>query len=256
MKGIVEVIALTLIYSLESFFPLFPGRENRLRHGARNISLGLINVMMTAFLFSNLLALDTGWARERGIGFLYLFPLGPAAKGLVVFILLDLWMYLFHRANHQIPFLWRFHRTHHSDDQVDVTTALRFHTGEIVISSVFKLVLIPLIGINLSELLLYETCLQPVILFHHSNVALHEKWDRLMRILIVSPHMHRVHHSEVRSETDSNYSSIFSFWDRFVWTLRRREDPRTLQYGLPEFPEPAWQSLGGMLRTPLAPLRR
>lgn len=255
MKTLVEIVALTLIFSLESLFPLFPGRERRIQHGIRNIALGVINVLVVSLIFSSLLALDAARAETHQAGLLYLLPFPLGAETLIVFILFDLWMYLFHRANHQVPFLWRFHRTHHSDHQVDVTTALRFHTGEIIISSLFKLVLIPLFGMSLGQLLLYETCLQPVILFHHSNVALPEKWDRLLRALIVSPNMHRVHHSQLRPETDSNYSSIFSFWDRLAATFRRRGDPRTLEYGLPEFPGPPWQTLKGMLKTPFAPLR-
>jgi len=254
MKTLVEIVALALIFSFESFFPLFPRRRERIRHAARNVSLGLLNLFVVSLFFSSLLALDAAWARTRSMGLLPLLSFFPWIETLLVFVLFDFWMYLFHRANHQIPFLWRFHRTHHSDNQVDVTTALRFHTGEIVISSLFKLVLIPLLGMSLGQLLLYETCLQPVILFHHSNVALPEKWDQWMRLVIVSPNMHRVHHSQIRSETDSNYSSIFSFWDRIARTFRRRKDPRTLEYGLPEFPESRWQTFRGMLKTPLAPL--
>jgi len=255
MKGMIEIVALTVIYSLESFFPLFSGRQKRLQHAARNVGLGLVNVLVVSALFSSLLAVDAAWTEGRGLGLLHLLSFPFWLETLVVFILFDFWMYIFHRANHRVPFLWRFHRTHHSDDQVDVTTALRFHTGEIVISSIFKLALIPFFGMTLGQLLLYETCLQPVILFHHSNVAFPERWDQGMRLVIVSPHMHRVHHSQVRGETDSNYSSIFSFWDRIARTFRRRRDPRTLQYGLPEFPEPEWQSFQGMLKTPFAPLQ-
>jgi len=255
MKTAVEIIALTLVFSLESFFPLFMGRRHRLQHAARNAGIGFLNVIVVAFCFSGLLALDAVWAQNRGIGLFYLLPFSPWFETLLVFLLFDLWMYVFHRANHQVPFLWRFHRAHHSDTEVDVTTALRFHTGEIVISSAFKVLLIPLLGMSLGQLLLYETCLQPLILFDHSNVALPEKWDRPLRILIVSPNMHRVHHSQWRTETDSNYASIFSFWDRMGRTFRRREDPHTLEYGLPEFPDPSWQTLGGILKTPLAPLR-
>ena len=256
LKSAVEIFFLTLIYSLESFFPLFEGRKARLRHAARNLSLGILNVIVVAGLFSSLLALDAARTQEQSLGLLALVSFPFWFETLVAFVLFDLWMYLFHRANHRIPFLWRFHRTHHSDDQVDVTTALRFHTGEIVISSVFKLALIPFFGMTLGQLLLYETCLQPVILFHHSNVAFPEKWDQWLRLLIVSPTMHRVHHSQVRGETDSNYASIFSFWDRIARTFRRRPDPRTLQYGLPEFPEPEWQTFQGILRTPFAPIGR
>ena len=255
MKAVVEIVSLALIFSLESFFPLFTERTGRIRHATRNLGLGILNVVVVSLFFSSLLALDAAWTRDRNVGLVYLTGASSWTATLLAFVLLDLWMYLFHRANHQVPFLWRFHRTHHSDSQVDVTTALRFHTGEIAISSLFKLALIPLLGVSLGQLLLYETCLQPVILLHHSNVAIPEKWDRWMRLVIVSPNMHRVHHSQLRPETDSNYSSIFSFWDRIARSFRRRPDPKSLEYGLPEFPGAEWQTFPGMLKTPLAPLR-
>jgi hypothetical protein len=169
-------------------------------------------------------------------------------------LLLDAWMYAWHRANHALPFLWRFHRMHHSDPTVDVTTALRFHCGEIVLSSLLRLAVVPLLGLELWQVILYETMLLPVIAFHHSNVALPERWDRLLRLVIVSPNMHRVHHSDWQPETDSNFASIFSWWDRLGRSFRLRPDVRTLHYGLREFDGDRWQSLWGLLRTPLARL--
>lgn len=255
MEAIVEVVALALIFTLETLFPLFQGRPGRIRHALRNIGAGLLNVVVLYLVFSGLIAASAAWSRDHSFGLLNLLPLPSPLETFIAFILFDLWMYVFHRANHQVPFLWRFHRAHHTDNQVDVTSALRFHFGEITISSLFRLILIPLLGMSLGQLFLYEICLQPVILFHHSNVALPEKWDRLMRALIVSPNMHRLHHSELRPETDSNYSSVFSCWDRLAKTFRRRPTLQALKYGLPEFPEPQWQTLAGIVKTPLAALR-
>ena len=173
-------------------------------------------------------------------------------RGLAAIVLFDLWMYLWHRANHRISFLWRFHRTHHSDTEMDSTSALRFHFGEIIFSSILRLLVIPLIGISYAELLTYEIILQPIIIFHHSNVALPEKLDRILRAVLVTPNMHRVHHSQIQNETDSNYSSIFSWWDRLAGTFKRREDTKTIVFGLTYFRELQWQSFVGMLRTPFA----
>jgi sterol desaturase/sphingolipid hydroxylase (fatty acid hydroxylase superfamily) len=170
----------------------------------------------------------------------------------VALLLFDAWMYLWHRANHAVPFLWRFHRMHHSDPAVDTTTALRFHVGEIVISTLLRLGVIPLLGMRLWQVILYETLLLPVIAFHHSNVALPTVWDRRLRWVIVSPNMHRVHHSDWQPETDSNFASIFSWWDRLGRSFRLRPDVRTLQYGLRELDGNQWQGLWGLLRTPLA----
>src|SRR5262249_16765576 len=149
-----------------------------------------------------------------------------------------------------------FHRMHHSDPDLDVTTALRFHFGEITISSALRLAVVPLLGLTLWQVILYETILLPVIAFHHSNVALPERFHRILRAARVSPNMHRVHHSDWQPETDSNYASIFSWWDRLGRTFRRREDVRTLRYGLREFDGEEWQGLWGLVKTPAAKVRK
>ena len=250
IKLIVEVAALSLIFWLEGIFPLFEERKNRFRHGLANIMMGILNGLIVAVLFSSVTVWMIQWSSGKSLGLLRHLGWDPWCEGILAFVLFDLWMYVWHRANHQIPFLWRFHRMHHSDLEVDATTALRFHSGEIIFSSLLRFIVIPLLGMTTHQLLIYELCLQPVILFHHSNVALPEKIDRIFRTVIVTPNMHRVHHSQERFETDSNYSSIFSFWDRFVRTFRKREDPRTLQYGLPYLQEPQWHTLRGLLMTP------
>jgi len=246
----IEVIVLGFIFWLEGIFPLFEERSQRICHAWPNLAMGAINGLLIGFLFSGITVqvIQTAQAKEWGI----LHMLGDSGweRGLAAILLFDLWMYLWHRANHRIPFLWRFHRTHHSDTELDSTSALRFHFGEIAFSSVLRLIVIPLIGISYIELLVYEILLQPVIIFHHSNVALPEKIDRILRAVIVTPNMHRVHHSQIQTETDSNYSSIFSWWDRLAGTFKRREDTKAIVFGLPYFREPQWQSFAGMLRTP------
>jgi sterol desaturase/sphingolipid hydroxylase (fatty acid hydroxylase superfamily) len=133
---------------------------------------------------------------------------------------------------------------------MDATTALRFHTGEVLISSALRLAVVPLLGIALWQLLIYESLMLPVIMFHHSNVKFPEKADRWLRFLIASPAIHRVHHSRVRVETDSNYSIIFSFWDRIGGTFQLRKDRRPVDFGLSEYDSEEWQRVRGLLTTP------
>lgn len=249
---VVQVAALGLCLWLESVVPLFlrePGQ--RLQHGTRNIAIGLINGVVLTAGFSTLVFAAAHWGMRHPVGLLHWVSSPPWAERLIGFVAFDLWMYLWHRANHSLSWLWRFHRVHHSDLAVDVTTALRFHLGEMVLSTLTRLAVIPLLGITLGDLLFYELILQPVIYFHHSNIALSEGWDRLIRLAVVSPNMHRVHHSDIPIETNSNYASIFSFWDRLGRTYCRR-DIQTIRYGLKEFLQPQWQTLIGLLRTPLA----
>ena len=211
--------------------------------------MGVLNGVVTGILFSSATFFVTEEAARRNFGLLRRIDAPFWLEGLVALVLFDLWMYLWHRANHGVPFFWRFHRMHHSDPQVDVTTALRFHLGELTFSSILRLGVLVLLGLEFQQLMLYEAVLLPVIRLHHSNVALPESWDRLLRAVIVTPNMHRVHHSDVTPETNSNYSSIFSFWDR-LWRTFRLRDPLALHYGLLDFREAKWQTFRGMWVTP------
>ena len=248
---VVQVVALALCLWAESFFPLFMDRKGKLRliHIVRNATIGLVNGVVLTLGFSGLTLLAIRWGELHQIGLLQQLSLAPGTEQVIGFLAFDLWMYLWHRANHTVPFLWRFHRMHHSDPAVDTTSALRFHIGEMVISSILRLAVIPLLGIPFKDLVSYELVLQPVILFHHSNIALPETLDRWMRLFVVSPNMHRVHHSDIPVETNSNYASIFSVWDR-IWGSYQKRDTATIRYGLKEFRDPVWQTLKGMLIQP------
>lgn len=251
IKFIVQIGVLALLIWLEAVVPFFPKRGTRLRHDTQNLGIGLFNGLVVALLFAGVTMAVTLQAKLAQFGLFHQVSLLPWVETLMAIVIFDLWMYLWHRANHRIPFLWRFHRMHHSDVAVDASSAFRFHTGEIIFSSLARLAVLPLLGMSMEGLILYETLMQPVILFHHSNVALPEKIDRCLNLLIVTPRMHWVHHSQLKDETDSNYASIFSFWDRIGRSFRRRRDPEAIQYGLQAFLDPEWQSIGGMLKTPL-----
>ena len=248
-----QIVVLAVCLWAESFFPLFMDRRGKMRlvHLFRNITLGLVNGAVLALCFSWLVASSAGWSDLHKWGLLYRLNLTPEAYRMVGFVAFDLWMYGWHRANHSMSFLWRFHRVHHSDASLDTTSAYRFHIGEMLISSLLRLAVVPLLGIRVAQLALYELILQPVILFHHSNIALPERLDRWIRLLVVSPNMHRVHHSDIPEETNSNYASIFSFWDR-AWKTYRQRQVTTIHYGLKEFRDPRWQTLSGMLFNPAA----
>jgi len=256
MKGhdylptLVTACGLILLLTLESWLPAAGNRRRRLRHAARNTALWLLNALALALLAAPAIANVARWAEESRFGLLNLLSLPPPIATVTVILLFDGWLYLLHRANHKVGFLWRFHRVHHSDPEMDATTALRFHTGEVLISSALRLAVIPLLGIALWQLLVYESLMLPVIMFHHSNVSFPEKVDRWLRALIASPAIHRVHHSRARVETDSNYSIIFSFWDRIGGTFRLRKDGRPVDFGLAEYDGEEWQRVRGLLTTP------
>ena len=255
LRSVAALTLLILLFAWETstpFVPLFgEQRAERIRHGGRNLCLGLINAVLISLGAVALWAWAAQWAAAHGFGVLHWLPLPSVAKLLTAILLFDLWMYWWHRMNHRIPFLWRFHRTHHSDPKMDVTTAHRFHFGEIFLSALVRAPVIVLLGLQLNQLVLYETLMFAVVQLHHSNIALAPRLDRFLRALIVTPSIHKVHHSRLQPETDSNYSSLFSWWDRIFQTLKLRRDPSTINYGLVDFDEPNRQTIGGLLKTPL-----
>jgi len=134
------------------------------------------------------------------------------------FLILDLFLYCWHRTVHEIPFLWRFHEVHHLDQHLDSTSAIRFHFGEIFFAVIFRTLLILLFAIPFSSVVIFEILVLVFTLFHHSNMALPDWLEKLLSKIIVTPGIHWVHHHAVRKDTDSNYSTIFSFWDRLFNT--------------------------------------
>lgn len=235
MQIFVAAIVLALLWTIEGTVPFLPNRKGRFKHSARNVTIGLFNSVILALLFAPVLVGLTTWTENNNFGLLHLFDLPLWAPAILAILFQDAWMYTWHRANHRFPSLWRFHKVHHSDPEMDASTAVRFHTGEIFISAVLRLAVVAILGLSLWQVLLYDLLIIPVILFHHSNVQFPEKFDKPFRALFASPAMHRVHHSPVRIETDSNYSTIFSFWDRLARSFRLRESAVTVNYGLSEF---------------------
>lgn len=228
------LVALLAWETAQPFFPLFRRAGERARHAVRNLALGALNTVLVAVGFTGAWLAVTAWAAAHRFGLLNAFDLAPWLRAALAVLLLDAWTYSWHRLNHRVPFFWRFHRWHHADRAMDVTTASRFHSGEIVLSSVLRVPVLALIGCGIGELALYELMLFAVVQFHHANIALPDRLDRALRLFIVTPTLHKVHHSVVRAECDSNYSSLFSWWDRIFRTLRLVRDPRRIVFGVGE----------------------
>ena len=259
IKALSAAGVLAALWIGESCFPFYAGFtgkvKQRLRHDAKNLAFGLVNAALLVLLFSAALAAVSTWTASRGFGLVNLVAWPPVAKIFLLFVLFDLWMYVWHRANHEITFLWRFHRMHHSDPDMNTSTALRFHPGEMLLSASARLAVLPLLGMTLWNLALYEMVFLPVIFFHHSNLSLPRRLDRGLLAVVVTPAMHRVHHSRWRPETNSNYGSVFPYWDVLARSFRLRDDAHTVDLGLDGTDSHAWQSVAGMLQTPLRSLR-
>lgn len=230
------------------YFVRRPGK--RVRHGVINIGFGIINAIVIGVLFVTAWEAAAKWSLDANFGILRWTSLPPWIEGLAAVLVFDVFTYWWHRFNHTIPFLWRFHRVHHSDAEMDVTTANRFHFGEIVMSSVLRVPLIFLLGADLWMLAFYELLMFPVVQFHHANIRLPDPLEKGFRAVFTSPVMHKIHHSDYVKETNSNYTSFFSFWDRIFGTYRMREDFELIELGLKEFRAPEDAQFFGMLKIP------
>jgi sterol desaturase/sphingolipid hydroxylase (fatty acid hydroxylase superfamily) len=244
------VFALLVFWVWESIAPFF-SRGDRVKHAARNLIIGLINGVVLAVVFAGSIVVVADATKQQQIGLLHWAGFSGPVLFVTAFLLFDIWMYWWHRLNHGFPFLWRFHRMHHSDPEVDVTTATRFHVGEIAFSSLIRLGLIPLIGIPIEVLIVFDAIQLPIISFHHANIRLTPQLDKRIRYFIVTPFMHKVHHSRMKSETDSNFSSLLSIWDRMFRSYVEKENYHEIEFGLNQFDGGERQSVKGMLLTPL-----
>lgn len=222
-KGAVVLGTLALLLVAERLIPMAKvvGGVKRV---ARNLSLAGLNavlswavvVPLSAFAASH--ALD--WRPEWWSGW----------QGLLLdLLILDCWIYWWHRANHEWPLLWRFHEVHHLDEFLDASSALRFHFGEVLLSSLVRAGVILLLGVPLLSVVVFETLLALSAMFHHSNLRLPPKLERALSHVIVTPSIHWVHHHAIRRDTDSNYSALLSVWDRLFRsrsaTIRTPEMP-------------------------------
>lgn len=242
---------LVLLWTAESIAPMFTGRGRRTSHAARNLALGALNAAVMALLFATAILVVSEWAQGQGFGLLRLIDMPSWLHWGAALILFDLWQYIWHRLNHRVPLLWRMHAVHHSDPELDVSSGVRFHTGEIALSALCRLAVLPAFGMTIEQLAVYELIVIPIVLFHHSNIRISPRVDRLLRTVIVTPRMHWVHHSRYQPETDSNFASGLSVWDRLLGTFRLRRDPSSIRLGLDGFDEVRSMTLLGMLKSPL-----
>ena len=163
---------------------------------------------------------------------------------------MDFMLYIWHLLNHEMPLLWRFHRVHHSDLNMDVSSATRFHFGELAISAVIKISIIFFIGASVPGVLIFESVLVLCAQFQHSSLKVPKWMETFWWILFVPPSMHRIHHSVIIKERDTNYGTIFSLWDRFLGTLLTNVDQAGIRIGIGAYPKPAKLNFHQLLRMP------
>jgi len=190
------------------------------------------------------------WAQDRGIGLLNWLPLPAWATVIATFLLMDYAYWWWHWANHMVPIFWRFHNVHHTDLDLDVSTAARFHFGEMIFSIGFLSLAVLIFGVGPLMLVAFFITLEAATLFHHSNWRLPIKLERILNLVIVTPRMHGIHHSIVQRETNSNWGTIFCWWDKLHRTLRRDIPQDAITIGVAAYREEQELTLGKLLALP------
>ena len=210
IKSIIVSIAIIFILSFEIFFPKEKIRfKDKITRISKNIFFWLVNIGITPIIILPI----TIYATQFEVHSLFKFD-NLIISFLFHLIIVDVFLYWWHRLNHEIPFLWRFHHVHHLDETLDISSGVRFHFGEVILSALVRSLFIILFNISLVNLLLIEAIILISSIFHHSNIDLPKKFEKYLSYIIVTPSIHWVHHHKRQSETDANYSTIFSWWDK------------------------------------------
>jgi len=219
---------------------LKPRRQQSARRVSRwvnNLGLVVAATLLVRLAVPMGLAVIALQVQEAGWGLFNQLALNLWLEVALALVLLDLAIYWQHRIFHQVPVLWRLHRVHHSDQAFDVSTAVRFHPLEILLSIFIKGLLVLMLGIPTTAIIIFEVILNGVALFNHGNIRLPKGWGGVLRSLLVTPDMHRVHHSNIPQETNSNYGFNLSIWDKIFgsYTAQPQKGHQDIKIGLKEF---------------------
>lgn len=247
--GVAALIALTLA---EDARPLRRVTQPKWRRRAINLAFIALGGATLALLYGPIVLGVGETARGSGFGLLRWLHLPAWVRGALGFVLLDYTLWLWHLVNHRLPLLWRFHAAHHLDLDLDASTALRFHPGELLLSIPFRAVQVAVIGVDVPVLLGWEAVLLVATEFHHSNLRLPRGVEHALRRLLVTPPMHGIHHSIEPGEVNSNFGTLLTIWDRFHHTLVQDVPQEQIVIGLAEYRDPARQGLLRSLAFPFA----
>ncbi|WP_435100774.1 sterol desaturase family protein [Arhodomonas sp. AD133] len=223
-----------------------------------NLAMLAIDALVLRFVFPLLAVGVALWADSSGVGLLRWAGLPAAVAFVAALLVLDFAIWAQHLAMHRLPWLWRMHRVHHSDLEFDITTGVRFHPLEIVVSMLYKMAVVALLGASVTAVIAFEVLLNATSLFNHANLRLPDTLDRWLRLIVVTPDMHRVHHSLWQPETDSNYGFNLPWWDRLFGTYRAapRDGHVAMRIGLGRFRSRREQTLWLLLMQPAEPVRQ
>jgi sterol desaturase/sphingolipid hydroxylase (fatty acid hydroxylase superfamily) len=237
-RPLIGATIFALLFTLERFFPLRKSTRSLIARLIVNavLSAGTFVVAVTLVRPATHWALH--WSAEKPFGLVHVVYLPTWAEFALGFLMMDLAWYYWHLANHRVPLLWRFHNVHHIDPELDVSTAFRFHFGEIAFSSAFNLLQISLVGISAWAFTAYQIAFLSEVVFHHSNWRLPIRLERILSKVIVTPRMHGIHHSQIHRENNSNFGTVFTWWDRLHRTLGLNIPQSEIVIGVPGYSQP------------------
>lgn len=233
-RMIVFLSVLSLMYFVETLWSERSWETPRWKRLSVHLTLAALNTAILRLTVAGPLLLLTGLVWERNWGLAGFLGLTGAPEILASLVVLDLFDYWWHRFNHTVPFLWRFHRVHHFDTHVDVTTSLRFHPGEFLLSGAAKALWILAWGPSVWGFAIFETSVTAFAQFHHSNFDFSDFWERIVRIAHMTPRLHAGHHTVALRTRDANFSTIFLIWDRLFGTLQEVDREELKRLGLLE----------------------
>ncbi len=239
-RALIILGALGIVLVAERRWPLRRRRESSARHLARDVAMALMSTTATMATQSVILRPALRRLERRG-----------TLRVIAGVLLLDYSLWLWHWLNHRIDFLWRFHRVHHVDLDLDAATGARFHFGEMSLSTLFRWLQIRLIDPDPRALSIWQTMLLVSIFFHHSNTRLTEDADRVLSHIVVTPRMHGIHHSIVERETNSNFASLFTIWDMLHGAFRIDVPQQTITIGVPAYQKEEDVTLDRLVVMPL-----
>ncbi|WP_020603330.1 sterol desaturase family protein [Spirosoma spitsbergense] len=248
------VLFFGLLLLIQWRYPLRKQHYVPLRRIIRNISVALPTFVVLRLALLPLPLLTAVWARDNNIGLInWLFPeqgVGAWVGYGLGFLVFDYAYYWWHYATHRVGFLYRFHQVHHSDLDMDTSTAIRFHFVELLMSVAFRVLVVLVFGIGFWVAIVYEVVFETAAQFHHSNWKLPKWVEATINVLFVTPRVHGIHHSIVRDEFNSNWGTVFSLWDRLHGTHRMDIAQRELIIGVPAYRDDDELTVGKLLAMP------
>jgi sterol desaturase/sphingolipid hydroxylase (fatty acid hydroxylase superfamily) len=253
--ALILVVIFIVLFLVESKCELRKRVQNRWKRILINFILSLPAFTLLRILFIPAMVWLSVQNQSWRIGLNQLYQAPVIVKAIICFLLLDYSNYCWHILLHKLPILWRFHLVHHTDLDLDITTAFRFHFGEIIASIFFRGAAIIIIGALPPMVLIYEIAFEAATQFHHSNARLPFQFEKALNYLVVTPRMHGIHHSTVKKETDSNYSVVFSFWDRLHRTVRLNVSQAEIVTGVPSYRDEKELTVANLLMLPFMPVR-